>query len=58
MVEVAARFRAAPETVLSWNAAKFYGVVECLVNSAREAEAEAEEERAKWRTKQNRLSTR
>jgi hypothetical protein len=37
--------------VLAWNAAKFYAVVECLVNSAREAEAAAEEERKKWETK-------
>jgi hypothetical protein len=50
-VEVAVRFRVPPEVILTWNAAKFYGVVECLVNSAREAEAAAEEERTKWRTK-------
>nr|NIT35146.1 hypothetical protein [candidate division Zixibacteria bacterium] len=50
-VEVAARFHVPPEAVLAWNAAKFYGVVECLVNSAREAEAAGEEERKKWRTK-------
>ena len=50
-MEVGARFRVPPEAVLAWNAAKFYGVVECLVNSAREAEVAAEEERKKWRTK-------
>jgi len=44
-VEVAARFHVPPEAVLAWNAAKFYGVVECLVNSAREAEAAVEEAR-------------
>jgi hypothetical protein len=50
-VEVAARFHISPGAALAWNAAKFYGVVECLVNSAREAEAVGEEERNKWRTK-------
>lgn len=50
-MEVATRFHVPPEAVLAWNAAKFYGVVECLVNSAREAEADTEEERKKWRTK-------
>ena len=43
-MEVATRFRVPPEAVFAWNAAKFYGVVECLVNSAREAEVAAEEE--------------
>ena len=36
------------------NAAKFYGVVECLVNTVRETDAATEEERRRWRMRWSR----
>ena len=48
-VEVATRLHVPPEVVLAWNAAKFYGVVECLCNLTAEEEAAAEEARKRFK---------
>ncbi len=44
-MEVGRRLGLDPRDVLAWNAAKFYGVVECLCNLTAEEEAAVEEER-------------
>ena len=42
-----------PRDVLAWNAAKFYGVVECLCNLTAEEEAAVDEERKRFKTARN-----
>ena len=42
-----------PRDVLAWNAAKFYGVVECLCNLTAEEETVVDEERKRFKTARN-----
>ncbi len=48
-MEVGRRLGLDPRDVLAWNAAKFYGVVECLCNLTAEEEAAVEDTRRRVR---------
>ena len=52
-MEVGRRLGVEPRDVLAWNAAKFYGVVECLCNLTAEEEASVDEERKRFKTARN-----
>ena len=52
-MEVGRRLGVEPRDVLAWNAAKFYGVVECLCNLTAEEEAAVDEERKRFKTARN-----